>query len=442
MVTFNQVLPAAVRICEDTPGMVELEACCAVRDLRGRIRLVLKPSANPTIPVDMKALAASLKSELGAYFVEPIWSTAAAKPNEARFASEVFKHAQRWGDAAYEGSGEGQRSVLARAPWWKYERRLSRQEWLEPAKPTTPLWELGNGPGIVTFYSFKGGVGRTTALIACAWQLARAGKHVAIVDLDLEAPGLGAILGAETERGVVDFLVDCLATGSSDLTGLITSATALGTDGDFVRVVPAGTLNQLYLEKLGRLDFLGGQDGVDGSPIEQALRKLLSALTKLTPRPDYILIDSRAGLHDLAGLSLHRLAHVDVLVSRATEEGYRGLNLTVGTLAKRKGLAQLQCIMVHTLAPTEGLREAIAEEEEFLERSYQAFQSYVYLNEQSRTTTRDDPMAPHRPLVVRRDGRFDRFASIRSIESSFFETGFSRLRSHIEELCKIDGAAE
>lgn len=35
---------------------------------------------------------------------------------------------------------------------------------------------------------------------------------------------------------------------------------------------------------------------------------------------NYILLDSRAGLHDLAGLSLHNLAHVDVLVGRDSDQ--------------------------------------------------------------------------------------------------------------------------
>ena len=43
---------------------------------------------------------------------------------------------------------------------------------------------------IVTFYSFKGGVGRTTALGITAARLAQDGHRVLCIDLDLEAPGL------------------------------------------------------------------------------------------------------------------------------------------------------------------------------------------------------------------------------------------------------------
>src|ERR1041385_6770285 len=43
---------------------------------------------------------------------------------------------------------------------------------------------------ICTFYSYKGGVGRSMALANIALLLARRGKRVLAVDWDLEAPGL------------------------------------------------------------------------------------------------------------------------------------------------------------------------------------------------------------------------------------------------------------
>ena len=61
----------------------------------------------------------------------------------------------------------------------------------------------------VVFYSYKGGVGRTTALIQTAFQLARAGKRVVLVDMDVEAPGLQALLpptDKPVEEGLIDYL--------------------------------------------------------------------------------------------------------------------------------------------------------------------------------------------------------------------------------------------
>src|SRR4051794_25735589 len=43
---------------------------------------------------------------------------------------------------------------------------------------------------IITFYSYKGGTGRTMALANVAWILAANGNRVLVVDWDLESPGL------------------------------------------------------------------------------------------------------------------------------------------------------------------------------------------------------------------------------------------------------------
>src|ERR1051326_8441520 len=43
---------------------------------------------------------------------------------------------------------------------------------------------------IATFYSYKGGTGRSMALANFAWIMAASGKRVLAIDWDLEAPGL------------------------------------------------------------------------------------------------------------------------------------------------------------------------------------------------------------------------------------------------------------
>ena len=65
---------------------------------------------------------------------------------------------------------------------------------------------------IVTFYSFKGGTGRTMALANVAWILAANGERVLVADWDLESPGLHRFFqpfmdpGVPQLPGVVDFI--------------------------------------------------------------------------------------------------------------------------------------------------------------------------------------------------------------------------------------------
>jgi Mrp family chromosome partitioning ATPase len=50
---------------------------------------------------------------------------------------------------------------------------------------------ISRKPGrIITFYSYKGGTGRTMAVSNVAWILASNGYDVLLIDWDLEAPGL------------------------------------------------------------------------------------------------------------------------------------------------------------------------------------------------------------------------------------------------------------
>src|SRR5215510_7234351 len=63
-------------------------------------------------------------------------------------------------------------------------------------RPDTPITgqeavEVPKRKGrIVTFYSYKGGTGRSMALANVAWVLALNGNRVLVVDWDLEAPGI------------------------------------------------------------------------------------------------------------------------------------------------------------------------------------------------------------------------------------------------------------
>src|SRR4051794_22834765 len=68
---------------------------------------------------------------------------------------------------------------------------------------------------IITFYSYKGGVGRSSALANTAVLLARWGFRTLIVDWDLEAPGLEVfykdfidVRSVSSKGGVVDLLAN------------------------------------------------------------------------------------------------------------------------------------------------------------------------------------------------------------------------------------------
>src|SRR5262245_50215695 len=101
---------------------------------------------------------------------------------------------------------------------------------------------------IVTFYSYKGGTGRTMALANIAAVLAERGHHVLAVDFDLEAPGLWRYFS--NSRGELDQqpgLIDLLAAAA-------VAPDALTVDWhDYVTHVPVGS-NGLSLMTSGQLE--------------------------------------------------------------------------------------------------------------------------------------------------------------------------------------------
>lgn len=350
MITFDRVLPELIRICHEDPSSESVVRYCVVRDVRGRVRVILEPrdSANASL----MPLETALSAALGGYFVAPIMS-ARSGGDEQRLARHLLDQARGkwpggWPTSYRNLLGGAAMAIGAGERWIGIERTIGKEAWLTTSPPKP--WPLiaGRTPPIVTFHSYKGGVGRTTLVATYAIRLANETppKKVAVIDLDLEAPGIGSLFSVRTERGVLDVLVDHIATGGIDLAGASMPAQIEGDAARNITVFSAGTVDESYVQKLARLDFSSTEPGQD-NPVGAALAVMLK---QLKSDHDIILLDARAGLHDLAGMSLHGLAHVDVLVFRGTEQNLAGLEQTLRTLGSRDEDPEL--VLVETLLPT------------------------------------------------------------------------------------------
>ncbi len=436
MVSFDDVLEILLRTCENFPGFGGVERATVVRDIRGHVRIALKV---PTGPLDIASLEAVLGTALGSWFARPILGPETSG-ELSRLRGMVLGEMAPWNGARWTDPATGSPHVPPPGRWHRIERHVSKLDWVGSEK-TKPPWPLvRQRPAIVTFYSFKGGVGRTTLLASTAWQLAAEGKRVVAIDLDVEAPGLGALLGADTRRGVLDFLVDHAATASTSLDDLAAPAHELGDLASLVDVIPAGVIDARYFEKLARLDFVGSLlDPEEKRPVRDGLRALLRAVASRAPAPDYILLDSRAGLHDVAGLSLHDLAHVDVLVGRDSDQGYRGLELTVEAIGRRRRFEDLRCVVAQTMAPDDSQSAEYARVTgEYRRRSHDAFLAHVYSNDpdaDSDDPTVEDDDAHHFPSVVLFQNRLVTFTSLSSRRQELFADDYKRAKDRIVELC-------
>lgn len=161
--------------------------------------------------------------------------------------------------------------------------------------PTSSVTELEEK--IVSFYSFKGGVGRTTALTNAALVLASRGKRVVVFDLDVEAPGLYSTFEFEEELkfGIIDYLHG-KAIGSLNnhsITEYFYQAITDGVAGE-IFVFPAGKINEKYIQMVSDL--------TPHNLVAEWHSLLYEANKQLAP--DYILIDSRTGINHWGSLSV------------------------------------------------------------------------------------------------------------------------------------------
>lgn len=222
---------------------------------------------------------------------------------------------------------------------------------------------IGEKPGkqtendipIVTFYSYKGGMGRTTALVSYAMDLAiNKQKRVVILDCDLEAPGylnffdLSQHIGLNSgkKNGIVEFISDSQFINDKNLINLDNYIINVGNDNknkvayenlSNIWLVPAGNLNENYdaegdikKSSINRENYLEGLSRINLSnvPMVIASFQLLFNKIKESIHPDIILIDSRTGFNDIFGTTAFSLSSSVVGFfgfSRQTQPGLMNL---------------------------------------------------------------------------------------------------------------------
>src|ERR1039457_4655029 len=112
---------------------------------------------------------------------------------------------------------------------------------------------------IITFYSFKGGVGRTMALANVALELATTGRRVLLVDFDLEAPGLDTFDVLKPERptaGIVDYVTSYRQTGTAPkVSDFIYEPQISPRPSGRVWVMPTGKQDEQYASRLYGIDW-------------------------------------------------------------------------------------------------------------------------------------------------------------------------------------------
>lgn len=165
-------------------------------------------------------------------------------------------------------------------------------------------------PIIATFYSLRGGVGRSTALAYTARILAKRGRTVLCLDMDLEAPGLTTLFGKEKElreeQGLLSILVDL----DQGIQPNIQDHIIRISETEELYCLPAGLPNANYARLLNLINTEAWYRE-ETNP----LRNLINLLnTDLSFKPDVILLDARTGLSSFNAPLLFDLADLAIIV--------------------------------------------------------------------------------------------------------------------------------
>ena len=238
---------------------------------------------------------------------------------------------------------------------------------------SAPMASLpGSAPGsITTFYSYKGGTGRTMALANTAYVLAERlapGEKVLVVDWDLEAPGLhrffpprlrgsdpGLHLGLDAGPGLIDLFIALAAqlpaeaAVSEDDAEELTAAALAALD--WPAYIGQTEHAAIHILRAGRNDDGGYGKRVNTFDWEGLFRRAPGIYRAFAERlaRDYrwVLVDSRTGVTDISGICTSLLPEKLVVVFTPNRQSLTGVReLVLRATGYRRASDDLRPLLV------------------------------------------------------------------------------------------------
>jgi hypothetical protein len=361
-----------------------------VRDLRGRIR-VLVPGSSKALSPEQKASAEYLGREMA----ESLGAYGFPSDRSILFAGDLMQ-----GDEMFVSSDRRLIAEESGLKIWLLDRQITGQDWMRsPFKRETKNRR-------VTFFGIKGGVGRSTALVIWAWRLAGQGKTVLILDLDLESPGVSStLLPFEflPDYGIVDWFVED-GVGQAEVveSAMIAESPLTGDLPGDIRIVPAfGRDTGDYLPKLARC--YADSDAGGYTSWAERLQRMVRQLER-QEAPDIVILDSRAGLHDIAAATVTRMGADAFLFAVDSMQTWNAYDFLFRHWRLHPQLTEFRqkLQIVAGMVPETGREPYL---ERFRENSWNLFRDHLYDEADAQESDvfsfdLDSLEAPHYPLPV------------------------------------------
>lgn len=209
-----------------------------------------------------------------------------------------------------------------------------------------------------TFYSYKGGVGRTSALVNAALLRAIEGDRVVVVDFDFEAPGItsyvnslarskGKEVDLDAREGIVEYLFDAVNTDnipSLKSCAITSKDLGLKLDGEIWFIGAGNTTDKSYTRKFSSLNWSKIFESNQG---ELLLANFKNQIISEFGNPDHVFIDSRTGISEIGGVCTRYLADSVIILSSLNDQNIHGTSKIYNTFKESK----LHTILVASNVP-------------------------------------------------------------------------------------------
>ena len=207
---------------------------------------------------------------------------------------------------------------------------------------------------IISFYSYKGGVGRSQMCANVAAYLAlKKGKKVLLWDWDFEAPGLHYYFGktnadiqnigtievldaySNMMRTTAEVSEDNYSFFPSEAFVPLVELTPTRFGEGKLDLLPGGNYNDNYVNKINRFNWFEFYELLDGSVYIESLKKWAKS-----SEYDYVLIDSRTGINDYSGICNLQLPDVNVITMVANEQNIQGCKRIINQIKDHEYIKQ------------------------------------------------------------------------------------------------------
>jgi len=229
---------------------------------------------------------------------------------------------------------------------------------------------------IVTFYSYKGGVGRSMALANVAVLLGQRRQRVLVVDWDLEAPGVeryfsSSFAVATGGGGLIQLLLDASHKRAKPYSKYLWKV-SLGGGAEISLLTSGREQDPQYAKHLEEFDWNRFFTANDGGVAFEDLR------SQWKRDFDFVLIDSRTGLSDIGGICTILLPDIIVAMFTANYQSLYGTRdvMRLAQQARQKLAHQRMALTVLPLPARFGTRGEFHEAQKWIARFEEAFAEF------------------------------------------------------------------